>query len=285
MRGLHAQAEALSVPAEIVVLDDVSEAHWQALNAELASLPLVRYEVLPENLGRARIRNRLAELAQYPYLVFMDGDMSLLGADFLEQYLSLARKGVVVACGGHTYDPKRPPKERYLHWHYGMTRETPPASERTRRPHQSFKTSNFLIQREVMLHIRFDERLRHYGHEDTLFGFRLAEANYPITHLDNPLQHDDIETNADFLRKTELGLDNLVRIQRDFDLPTAFADTVLLLRTAQQLRHRKLGWLVALGFRVLRPLLRAWLLLGTAPIAVLNGYKLGYYLMVEERNS
>jgi glycosyltransferase involved in cell wall biosynthesis len=276
--GLHAQAAHSQEVIELLLIDDASAPPWQALNAELASLPHLRYQELPHNVGRARIRNLLAQAASQPYLLFIDSDMSLLGDDFLAQYVAVAQQGHAVACGGHVYDPQVPARQRRLHWRYGMRRETPPLQQRQQQPHQAFKTSNFLIQRDLMRRLGFDERLRHYGHEDTLFGFRLAEAQIPIHHLDNPLRHDDVETNVVFVQKTEQGLRNLVHIQQTFDLPPAFADSMLLLRMAQRLQRWRLQGLVSLAFGLGQGLWRRWLHSGYASVTSFNLYKLGCYL-------
>lgn len=281
VRGLVAEAATLPVPVELLLLDDGSREELRRVNAELAGLPGLRYEELPQNVGRAAIRNRLAERATQPYLIFMDSDMSLVGTGFLARYLTVARAGAQVACGGHVYDAQPPERARRLHWRYGHTRETPPLAQRQAQPHRAFKTSNFLVQRDLMLRIGFDERLRHYGHEDTLFGFRLAEAGIPIVQLDNPLRHDEVETNAEFLRKTELGLHNLHRMRQDFDLPPAFDESILLLRLVRRLEARRLRGLVRRLLSPALPPLRGWLLRGDAPLLWFNLYKLGVYLALD----
>lgn len=283
LRGLLRQAGELSSPVEIVALDDASHPEWQARNAELGHWEGVDYQVLAENVGRARIRNLLAQRASQPYLIFLDSDMSLVNEDFLANYLALAQSGASVACGGHVYNPQPPERARRLHWRYGITRETPPLAQRQQQPYQSFKTSNFMVRREIMLEIGFDERLRQYGHEDTLFGFHLEAAGIPLQQIDNPLRHDDLETNPIFLQKTERGLANLARIQREFDLPPHFTSSILLLRTVERLRQRGLLGLVKAGGWLLKPMLRSWLRSGYAPVAAFNVYKLGEYVRLSEK--
>ena len=277
LRGLLHQAADLPATVEIVALDDASEPEWQARNAKLSQWQGINYQILPENVGRARIRNLLAQTATEPYLIFLDSDMSLVSEDFLANYLALAQAGASVVCGGHVYDPQPPARKRRLHWRYGITRETPPLTQRQQQPYQSFKTSNFMVRREIMLAIGFDERLRQYGHEDTLFGFRLEEAGIPLQQIDNPLRHDDLEINDIFLQKNERALINLARIQREFDLPPHFADGILLLSTVERLRKHGLLGLVKAGFWLLKPGLRLWLRSGYAPVAIFNAYKLGVY--------
>ena len=61
---LHRQALGLSLPAEILCFDDGSAEQWKTLNREVALLSSVRYKEWPENLGRSRIRNALADAAR-----------------------------------------------------------------------------------------------------------------------------------------------------------------------------------------------------------------------------
>ncbi len=78
-------------------------------------------------------------------------------------------------------------------------------------------TSNFVIQVRVLTQIQFDERITKYGHEDTLFGYRLKQNKIPVVHINNPVQHLYKESNVEFLEKTELGLKNLVEIRKFMD--------------------------------------------------------------------
>ena len=74
VKELHGQASRLSIPFEIIVLDDCSSELLRDQNKEVSSLPGVKFKILDRNIGRARIRNRLAEMAKYSSLLFMDCD-------------------------------------------------------------------------------------------------------------------------------------------------------------------------------------------------------------------
>ena len=87
-----------------------------------------------------------------------------------------------------------------------------PLEERRRHPSRSFMTHNFLIRKEVINAIPFNEELLGYGHEDTLFGFELMKAMVPVEHIDNPVMHDILVTNEQFLDNTDNGIRNLVII-------------------------------------------------------------------------
>jgi hypothetical protein len=207
--ALLEQARLLEAPWEIVCLDDGSVEVWREKNREMAGWEGVRYLELPENTGRSRARNRLAEEAAYPYLLFMDCDGMPAAADFLEKYLAVCRPGLV-AVGTRAYSKKPPADpERYFHWHYGKMREQRPAAERNLNPYDAFCTFHFLCPREIFLSIRLDESLRQYGHEDTQFGSDLKARGVEILHIDNDLLHLDVEPLEVFLHKTRQGIENL----------------------------------------------------------------------------
>jgi len=207
---LHNQASAASVPVEIIVLDDCSSELLRGQNKDVDNLPGVRFLELEKNIGRASIRNKLAGMAAYPTLLFMDCDSEVPDPNYIRNYLPYCGKEVVV-CGGRTYKSVPPDEpELILRWLYGIKREQITADIRNRDPYHSFMTNNFLISRSILSQIQFDESLIQYGHEDTLFGFELKKKGVPVIHIQNPLIHTGLEITREFLRKTSEGIENLV---------------------------------------------------------------------------
>ena len=70
---LHQQATATHQPFEIITIEDGSVKHI-AENDLLRDLPNVTHIVREKNIGRSAIRNQLADMAQYDYLLFIDCD-------------------------------------------------------------------------------------------------------------------------------------------------------------------------------------------------------------------
>jgi glycosyltransferase involved in cell wall biosynthesis len=207
---LHNQAAAASVPIEIIVLDDCSSELLRDQNKDVNKLANVRFMELEKNIGRASIRNKLAGMATYPTLLFMDCDSKVPDGDYIKRYLPYCGKEIVV-CGGRIYRSVPPDEqEMMLRWLYGIKREQLPANVRSKDPYHSFMTNNFLISRSILLQIQFDESLVQYGHEDTLFGFELKNRGIPVIHIQNPLIHTGLEITREFLRKTSEGIENLV---------------------------------------------------------------------------
>lgn len=274
MTALRQQAAAAFWPVEILCWDDASAPEFQRLNAPLGALQQVTYCRMPENLGRSRIRNRLAAAAKYEYLLFMDGDSAVAHKDYLERYRAQCTPGRLLY-GGRAYQPALPddPQLR-LHWHYGRQREVQTASERQKQPYHSFMTNNFLIPKALFEPIQFDERLLQYGHEDTLFGLELREKGFPILHLDNPLIHAGLEPGDVFLRKSVQAIENLAFLYREGSLRET-----RLLRAYERLSCCKLTRPLTWGLHRLEPALKQHLLNSSTPnLRAFDLYKLGVLL-------
>jgi len=104
---------------------------------------------------------------------------------------------------------------------------------------------NFLIRKDLFSEIHFHEELSGYGHEDTLFGFELLMAGKRIEHIENPVLHGALATNAEFLRKTKSGIQNLVRILTLLNEDPEFINYVTPLRKYFTLRKSGIHWLLS----------------------------------------
>ncbi|MBC6989169.1 glycosyltransferase family 2 protein [Hymenobacter sp. BT491] len=276
VRALLAQAPAWDGPVEIICLDDASEVAFAALNRGLASLAAVRYEELPENVGRAIIRNRLAAAAHHPWLLLLDNDSVLPDADFLSRYAH-NRDRAPVLVGGTIY-PAAPPTDPALRlrWLYGRLREARPAALRQRNSHNQLTLNNMLIQADVFRRFGLDEQLTDYGHEDTKFGWLLRAAGVAVHHLDNPVLHDGLESASIFLQKTHDAVRNLARLY----LTEGLGRETKLLRTALRLRRLGLSEAVRAAFRLRYQQVQLNLLSGKPNLRQLDALKL-YWLLEE----
>ena len=235
VRALLAQATDWPGPVEILLLDDGSDEEVRQLNRPLATLPGVQYHELPQNVGRAAIRNQLAAAAQHNWLLLLDNDSQLPDTDFLARYAA-ARHQAAVLIGGTSYAAGPPTDPALLlRWRYGRAREARPAAVRQAAPYTQLTINNALVQADVFRQFPLDEQLSGYGHEDTKFGAELAVAGIPVLHLDNPVIHDGLEPAAVFLAKSEQAVRNLAHVYRQNGLGTDSR----LLQTA--LRLQRLG--------------------------------------------
>lgn len=209
--NLQAQVEHARIAYEIIVADDASELYREK-NREIDTIPHCRYIELPENIGRARIRNRLADEAQYTWLLFIDCDAQVIHEHYIADYLKQTQYDVV--CGGLCHTDILPSTEVSLRYAYEKRADKRRAARyRRKQPYEQFTPFNFMIRRAVFQSIRFDERITEYGHEDTLFGIAMKEKSASICHIDNPLCHTGLESNERFLEKTRAALRNLAMME------------------------------------------------------------------------
>jgi len=212
VKELKAQCISSNISFEIICLDDCSDNSFKTKNSVLANQEYVVYEELPENIGRSKIRNRLAEIAKYENLLFLDCDSKTNNSNFISNYITEIN-GKSVVYGGRNYEKNKPenPKE-YFRWWYGVNRETINSSERKKAIYNHFMTNNFCIPKSIFLAIKLDETINGYGHEDTLFGIELKKKQVPIHHIENPLCHIGLEDFKTFISKTEEGIINLNKL-------------------------------------------------------------------------
>ena len=230
-------AQSSNLDCEIIVIDDASNPSFVKENSALSDR--VNFVCLEQNIGRAKIRNLFLEHVQFEYMLFLDCDSLVMKADFISSYLQAARENnVEVVCGGRVYPNESPSSKYNLRWRYGIESESKTADIRNQFPYRSFMTNNFLIRKDTLQRIKFDEDLTRYGHEDTLFGYELKTNGVPIVHIENPILNGHLETNEEFLDKTKDGIYNLVQIVSGMGSDEMFFDEVRLLSYYNQAKKK-----------------------------------------------
>lgn len=281
---LLAQAKALSMDFEILLWDDGSTAAYQNKNHGLQDLDSrIQYHELAENVGRSKIRNQLAAAAQYEWLLFLDCDAALVDDSFLARYQATFENHAhpAVICGGRIYPTRPTDPALQLHWKYGTHKESQPAMHRLKSPNASFMTNNFLVSKSIFARIQFNETLRGYGHEDTLFGWELKSNQIQIDHIENPVCHMGLVTTAVFLAKTKEGVDNLAKLYRLLGKEEPWYEDIKLLKTQLTLAKWKLSPLVYALLKVNQTSIRRQLFTPDPSLRLFDFYKL--YLLIAAR--
>jgi len=244
---LQAQLTKSEIEYEILIEDDASsDKAMQYHNSLLGEMEHVTYMEHSENLGRSKTRNHLADVAKYPYLIFMDGDARVKKPSYIAHYLHIIaeKKDHIpefVVSGGLSYREDLPEKSKHLRYKYGIKREVRSSKERNEHPYNHFTPFNMLITKSVFERCRFDESLTDYGYEDTFFGLALEEAEIPLYHIDNELYHDGLDDNRDFLVKTELSVRNLDKLYKAGKVSDRFSAQSHLLQTWKRLSAKRSG--------------------------------------------
>jgi glycosyltransferase involved in cell wall biosynthesis len=276
VRDLHRQAECAGIDYEIVVADDASPIKECAERVrEINTWPNCRLIELERNLGRARIRNRLADEARFEWLLFMDSDAEVISDSFIVDYLKHTDADVV--CGGLCHADALPSPEVSLRYAYEKRADKKRAAcYREQRPYEQFITFCFMVRASVFQAIRFDDSITEYGHEDTLFGVELERRKVNIRHIDNPMRQGGIETNAEFVEKTRAALRNLVLMEDNM------RNHSLLLKLYGVLHLIRLDGCIARWFSHNEDWLKGQLLESTPQLRLFFLYKLGYYCSLKQ---
>ena len=248
--ALDSQLAQAGIPYEIILADDCStDLDIREKNAGLSQLDKVQYIQNQMNMGRAKIRNLLATKAHHPYLLFIDCDAMVGNQDFIKKYVDAIEKMRTQTCcvinGGIAYRNEKPDNQYFLRWYYGKRREEESAEQRNKKPYHHFTPFNVIISKSAFEEIQFDENLTTYGHEDTLFGYQLQQKRIPYLHIDNPLYHEGLDSNEEYLKKIRLSIDNLVYISDNQNINHSFLKENRLLKTYQQCK--KLGFAKLVG--------------------------------------
>jgi len=209
--ALAEQAKDQSSVSEIIVLDDGSDSAVCRLNAAVAS-HLVQYHLSGANHGRIQARKKLASLASNNWLLFLDDDSGIIRNGFLQTYCSAIPDPHTVVAGGRSYAEEKPPCAFRLHWLYGRSREG--RWMQAANDFRGFQSNNFLVYRPVFEAIRFPEALSGYGHEDTWMGMQLENMGCRMQKIDNPVVHQGLQRQEQFLAKAEEALNNLPVLRR-----------------------------------------------------------------------
>lgn len=291
--------DTISLGFEIIFADDGSaDATARQRNAIIAQLPYCQYIERPKNVGRSAIRNFLAHTAHYSHLIFLDGDVAIKCGNFVQTYLAHRNNADViigtlhfsrmqVACDtaediiGHTKRAKEETKKttepvlyddnlKYRYEQQFLAKH--PVKKRMQQPYASFRTTNFMVRRDLLLAYPFDETFHEYGYEDTLFGKQLKEHGATLIHLDNAATIADYEDNATFVAKTEESLRTLAAHAHQLQGYST------LLHTANKLKCLHLQSLIAFVFKLFKGLLHKNLCSNSPSVFLFNVYKLGYYV-------
>jgi glycosyltransferase involved in cell wall biosynthesis len=225
------QARALAISFEIKVYDDGSQERVQQQNRKLKEIAHVKYRELEQNIGRAAIRNKMGFESEKKFLLFIDADSKIVSEKYLENYLRLAKPGIVL-CGGTCYSPEKPADhKKLLRWVYGSRREAISAEKRNNHKGFIITSNNFLIDREIFNQVHFRKNLGNYGHEDTLLGYDLFAKGVIPQHIHNPVEHTGLEDSYLFVEKTREALKNLHYISTELlNNSPVFAEQVNFLK-------------------------------------------------------
>lgn len=259
---------------EILLIDDASNDHFLHLNAQAFSIANFTKK-LEKNIGRSAIRNLFLKFDVGNYLLFLDCDGRVIKDDFLESYISeIKLSNPKVIYGGRVASKENNNPQYALRWNYATKRENLSVEQRRLKPYLSFQTNNFVIKREVLQRLQFNEKLKNYGYEDLLFSMELKDAKIDISHIDNPIFNNDIETNAVFTEKAGQSAKSLAIILKDQNTADKVSD-LRIVGIYFKLKNSGFLRLFNLFFKIGKASIRQKLERGVSSLHCLDIYKLG----------
>jgi glycosyltransferase involved in cell wall biosynthesis len=272
INDLITQSENIDENISIVLIDDASSEEFQEQYTNLrASAKVIQ---LDANIGRSKIRNAFLKHTEAQFLLFLDCDSEIVRPDFLSKYLDFIRvQKPNVLFGASIYQKESPRIYYRLRWKYGSLKESKSFEDRENSPSLAFKTNNFIVDREILEAHPFNPLISGYGHEDTLFGFELEENGVVIRHIDNPVLNAHLDSNTQFLHKTDEALKNLFHVWSLSGENEKLLERLKILKTYFKHEH---SWFLRLALKSLRGLFRFLLEIGFANLTLFNLYKLAY---------
>ncbi len=275
IEDLSLQARKQKIVYEIIIIDDCSLEKYKIQNELVAKQ--YTYIELSKNIGRAKIRNKFLEFANYNNLLFLDCDSTIISNNYIATYVKeiLKTPNYHLFFGGSIYQKTKPARNKRLRWKYGVFKESQPIEIRKRTPNKSFMTNNFLINKKVFEKVRFDERITKYGHEDTLFGYTLKKYNYKVKHIDNSVLNENLEDNYVYLNKIETSTKNLIAILNYVDNDSDLIKNVSLLKFYNKMQKKKLLPVLNVLFILTKPTLKLSFIKGFINLKLFDFYKLG----------
>lgn len=210
---LEKQALKLGVTFELICMDDGSFSDLNKENQKINTLTNCKFIETKKNSGRTATRQKLAESAQYDWLLFMDADTMPVNAYFLELFISEFSQKTAVIFGGIAYEDTKPKGDKSLRWHYGKAREEQPVKARERNPYKSLISGCFAIKKTLFINSNSALTQDAYG-LDILFTNVLEKQQVTVKHINNPVFHLGIETNAVYLEKSKKALETLYVLRK-----------------------------------------------------------------------
>jgi len=275
IKNLYSQSVNAELNFEIIIVDDNSDNEFCNLNEILPKEDNILLFRNTRNYGRSYTRNLLAAKAKFENLLFIDCDAGIFQDDFINNYIKHL-EDYDVLCGGTKYMDEPPENDFYLRWRYGTIREQTSSEERSRFPHRSFSSFNFLIRKELFNNFGFDSSIVKYGHEDTLFGIQIMLNGHNIKHINNPLYHMGLEENRAFLDKSKEALENLLYLYYNHELREEIKKNIKILRIFNRIRTIGIHKLFKFLFPIFHKIIESHLLGKNSRLFIFDIYKLGY---------
>ncbi len=269
---LHRQCLESKIAFEIIAIDDGSNSKLNEENKAINSLENCVFTSLNKNVGLSVNRNLLANKAKYTNLLFIDGDSVVINPNYVKNYID-AIENTDIIYGGRVHPETVSSPNQKLRWKYGRNVEDKTASQRYLAVYKTLMFNNTLIKKDCFNQIKFDPNLTKYGHEDTLFAYQASLSNLKVKHIDNPIEHGDIDESSIFISKVKNSLNNLDLLDKERKIDPGF---IKILALHHFMKSYKLDFVAAYFFKFFNKILFKQLVSKNPSLFLFNGYRIGY---------
>jgi hypothetical protein len=269
---LHKQCLECEIEFEIVCQDDASGSDLNLENEKINSLSNSNFKTLKDNIAHRENRNSLANIAKYDFLLFIDGDSNMISKNYIANYISNL-EGFEVVYGGRLHPENCPSNNQKLRWKYGKFIEDKTFENRKKTPFQSLLFNNTIITKKCFNKVKFDSYLIKYGHDDTQLSYQLSLLNVKVNHIENPIEHGDIDTNNAYLKKSKFSIENLVYLYEEKKITQNFSKLISLLLLLNKL---KLTYFVSKFYLLFEKVIFKQLEGKNPSLFVFNLFRIGY---------
>lgn len=267
-----------NIEYEILIADDGSTNSSITNNNKLKinGIEHCKYIIRKENVGRAAIRNFLGQTAKYRWLLFLDCDVDIDEPHFIETYLKTSSEFKVVY-GGVKICIGKQDITGNLRYSYEKRYELKhTATKRSKKPYQAFRTTNFLIEKNIFNKILFDSKITTYGYEDVMFGKELYNHKIKILHIDNGVKYIEYDDNLTFIRKIEESLYTLDTMKETL---RNYSGILHIYNILTILHLRKICQTI---FKINKNKWRNNLLSANPSLFIFNLYRIGYFISIHK---
>ncbi|MFB9108363.1 glycosyltransferase family 2 protein [Flavobacterium gyeonganense] len=269
---LHKQCMELGIIFEIIVIDDGSNSQTNETNNQINLLKNSTFIPLNKNIGLSSNRNLLASNTNYENLLFIDGDSVIINPNYIKNYIN-AIQDFDIIYGGRVHPETVNSSKQKLRWKYGRMVEDKPAMQRNSALYKTLMFNNTLIKKSRFNEIKFDSNLTKYGHEDTLFAYHVSLLQFKVKHIDNAIEHGDIDESKVFISKIKNGLDNLISIDESNKIDPDF---VKILKLYHFLKKYNLNFALNVFYKLLNKMIHRQLISKNPSLFLFNLYRIGY---------
>ncbi|PTM10082.1 MAG: glycosyl transferase [Bacteroidetes bacterium] len=269
---IEQQALMAGIVFELICIDDGSFSEHNKENQNINSLTNSKFIENIKNIGSKANRQRLAEMAQYKWLLFIDADSKPKSSDYLINYLKETNQNFDAVFGGFAYENNLQDLNKTLRYTFGKHREEVNANIRNKNPYKVIISANFLIKKDVFFKISNQETKNIYG-LDYLFSSQLKEHNIPIKHINNEVYHLGLDNNKKFLEKTRKAVEALNYVNKFQKIKT---HNISLLRAYKTLKFMRLKKPCAWFYKKFKTKLEIQLTGANPNLFLFDLYRLGY---------